>query len=475
MTAAVLALALAASPTVPLSPCQLSHPITPASVAASCGTFEVPEDRSRPDGRRIPLAIAVVRADAPRPKADPVFVLAGGPGQAIRELFPILAPSFGRIARDRDLVLVDQRGTGGSGRLSCPALDAAERVFDEPAKELAAIADCARSLRADLSKYGTDDFVEDLEAVRAALGYGPVNVVGFSYGTRAALAWLRAHPAGVRALALDGVTPPDYVIGGSFEQDAQRALDRLFARCAADRACRASYPDPAGELRALEARIAGRPERVRTHHPRTGAPLEPIFGVDALRAVVDAFLYESETAALLPAMLHAAAAGDLAALAAQAVATRADLEAGLSRPLQLSVVCAEDVPLLVDRPRGTDERSFLGRSIRDAFRRSCAAWPVPRKRPEWRQPFEAKVPALLLSGEADPATPPRWAERLAKVLPNARQVVLAGQGHGVFTRGCVPRLVGELFDAGSASGLDLSCAKAIQPPPVFVDLLGGSP
>jgi pimeloyl-ACP methyl ester carboxylesterase len=468
-----LALALSASSAVTLSPCQLAHPIAPIRVAARCGTLAVPEDRARPDGRKIALAIAVIAAEAPRPAPDPVFVLAGGPGQAIRELFPVLAPAFARIARHRDVVLVDQRGTGGSGRLACPALDGPERVLADPAAELRAVAECARSLRAELSRYGTGDFVADLEAVRAALGYERVNAVGFSYGTRAALAWLKGHPERIRSLVLDGVLAQQYAVGATAEQDGQRALDLLAARCAGDPACAARIPAPADELRGLRDRLAAAPERVRTRHPLTGVPIESAFGLDQLRAVVSAFLYQSETAAVLPVMVHAASKGDLGPLAALGVAATADLEAGLSRPLQLSVLCAEDLPFVDGGAPGMDAGLFLGRSVRGALRKACGAWPV-RPAPA-RASFPSAVPALLLSGEADPVAPPRWAELLAKDLPNARHVVLAGQGHGAFSRGCVPRLVAEFLDAGSAAGLDLSCAQAIRPPPVFVDLLGGSP
>jgi len=443
-------------------------------VAARCGTLAVPEDRARPSGRQLSLAVAVIDADrAGAP--DPVFVLAGGPGQSIREVFPAIAPAFARITRTRDLVLVDQRGTGGSSRLGCPALDAPEHVLRDPASELRAVAACARSLPVDLQRYGTDDFVADLEDVRATLGYARVNVVGFSYGTRAALAWLRARPEHLRALVLDGVAPFQLAVGGHFEEDGQRALDLLFARCAANPFCKEKFPDPAHTLRQLAAALARGEAKVRIRHPLTGKPLETAFGLDQLRGVVTAFLYQSEAAAVLPPMLDAAAAGDLAPLAAQGIATTGDLEAGLSRALQLSVSCAEDVPFIQDDPPEADARRFLGRSGRDAFRKLCSAWPVKSVAAAWRAPFRSDAPALLLSGEADPVTPPRWADLLARDLPNSRQIVLAGQGHGVFGRGCVPQLVADFLDEGSAAGLDTACAAAIRPPPVFIDFLGGPP
>lgn len=458
-----------------LAPCTLSHPFATVRVRARCGTLEVPEDRARPGGRRLSLAIAVVPSSARRPEADPVYVLAGGPGQAIRELFPILAPAFAPLAAARDLVLVDQRGTGGSGRLACPALDAPEHVLADPARELRALAACARSLPADLSRYRTDDFVADLEAVRGALGHERVNAIGFSYGTRAALAWLRAHPERIRALVLDGVVPFEMAVGAHFDEDGRRALDLLLARCAADAACAARAGSAGEALDALGARLTARPERVRTRHPLTGAPLEASFGADALRAVTTALLYQAETAAVLPVMLLAAAAGDLGPLAAQGVGATADLEAGLSRPLQLSVLCAEDVPFFGATPAVAGAARLPGRSARRAFAEACSAWPVPAVPADWRAPVRSDVPALLLSGEADPVTPPRWAERLVKDLPGARHLVLPGQGHGVFARGCVPRLVAEFIDAGSAAALDTACAGELRPPPVFIDLLGGSP
>lgn len=475
LPAAAPAAAKGTGPAIALAPCTLSHPLVAARVGARCGTLDVPEDRARPGGRRISLAIAVVPAEAARPEPDPVFVLAGGPGQAIREVFPVLAPAFARLAATRDLVLVDQRGSGGSGRLHCPALEAPERVLDDPGRELRAVAECMVSLRADLAMYGTADYVADLEAVRDALGHGRVNAVGFSYGTRVALAWLGAHPERIRSIVLDGVVPPQYAVGAAAAEDGQRALDLLFSRCAADAERARRLPDPAAELRALAARLGRRAERLRIRHPLTGVPIDATFGLEQLRAVVSAFLYQSETAAVLPVMIHAAALGDAGPLAAQGIAATADLEAGLSRLLQLAVVCAEDVRFLPDPLPDLGERSFLGGSVREALQQLCGTWRVERAPPAPRAAIRSEVPALLLSGEADPVTPPRWAELLARDVPNARHVVLPGQGHGVFARGCVPRLVADFVEAGSAAALDSSCAASHPPPPVFVDLLGPLP
>jgi pimeloyl-ACP methyl ester carboxylesterase len=303
-----------------------------------------------------------------------------------------------------------------------------------------------------------------------------VNAVGFSYGTRAALAWARAHPDRLRTLVLDGVAPFEMAVGADFDVDSDRALRLLFRRCEAEPACRAAYPGLEADLRALVARLDRHPERVRFRHPVTGEPQEAEVGGDGVRQVVLGFLYAPETAALLPPLLRQARDGDLAPLAAQGVLVASDIQAGLTRALQLSVLCAEDVPLYPPPgARSGAPATFLGDASRDAFRGLCAGWPAGAPDPAFRAPAEIPVPALLLSGEADPVTPPRWAEAAARSLPRSRQLVAPGLAHGVLVRGCVPRVVAEFVKRGSADGLDASCLSRLAPAPPFVDLQGGAP
>ncbi len=404
-----------------------------------------------------------------------MFVLAGGPGQSITETFPRIAPAFDRLQRDRDLVLVDQRGTGGSGLLSCPKIGRSDRDVELlPAEAGRAAGACARSLPVDLTRYGTDDYVRDLDAVRAALGYERVNLVGFSYGTRAALAYARAHPRRARTLVLDGVASFQMIIGNDFDVDSERALTLLFARCAAEPACLARYPDLEKGFRDLVARLDRKPEKVRTRHPVTGEPLDLVVDGDAVRQVTLAFLYQAETAALLPPLIREALQGDLAPLAAQGILAVTDIQAGMSRPLQLSVLCSEDVPLYTDPAPGAAP-TFLGNGAREAFRGLCAEWPRAPLDPTFHQAPRMEVPTLLLSGEADPVTPPRWADQAAMSLPASRRLTVPGQGHGVFARGCMPRIVAEFVKRGSADGLDVSCLDKLRPAPIFLDLQGGSP
>ncbi len=457
--------------------CQLAHPITSSRVPARCGVLEVPEDWTRPGGRRIGLRVAVVPSDNPRAQPDPVFVLAGGPGQAITEVYPRIAFAFERLGRDRDIVLVDQRGTGGSNGFTCAAFGGKARDDDLlPGDARKAAAECARALseKADLTRYGTADFVRDLDAVREALGYPRVNLIGASYGTRAALAYARAFPARTRTLVLDGVAPFQMIIANDFDRDSQRALDILFERCAAEPACRARYPDLAADVRSLLARLDARPETVRIRHPVTAEPVELRVTGDHARQVLLAFLYQPETAALLPPLIREAKAGDLGPLAAQGILATADIQAGMSRPLQLSVVCSEDVPLFEDPAPGAAP-TFLGNAARDAFRSLCADWPRATPDPAFHQAPRMEVPALLLSGRGDPVTPPRWGDVAAASLPAARHLVVGGAGHGVLHRGCIPRLVAAFVKKGSADALDTACAERIAPSPIFLDLQGGAP
>jgi pimeloyl-ACP methyl ester carboxylesterase len=278
----------------------------------------------------------------------------------------------------------------------------------------------------------------------------------------------------VRTLVLDGVAPFEMVVGSEFDVDAERALGLLFRRCEGDPACRASYPTLEADFRTLLGRLERRPERVRLRHPITGEPLDATVDGDAVRRVVLGFLYQPETAALLPALLRQARDGDLAPLATQGILVATDIQAGLSRALQLSVLCAEDVPLYPP-PSAPAPPTFLGSASRDAFRRLCAAWPSGAPDPAFRRTATLEIPALLLSGGADPVTPPRWAEAAARSLPRARHLQVPGLGHGVLARGCIPRIVTEFVKRGAAEGLDTSCLGRLAPAPIFVDLQGGAP
>lgn len=481
--AALLLSACGPAPAVPeaasalaLAPCRLSEPgLTASTIAAECGTLAVPENRAAPGGRTIDLRVVVLPAISRGAAPDPLFLLAGGPGQAASEAFIPLLPSLGRVSQTRDIVLVDQRGTGGSNPLACPAeaegIEQSNDNPDDPAVQ-AWWRDCLARLDADPALYTSEIAARDLDAVRAALGYEQVNLLGVSYGTRAALTYLRLFPERVRALVLDGVVPPDMAIGAAMGRDGQRALDLVFGACRADPACAAAFPDPAADLAALLARLEAEAPVVQLDDPFTGAPAEVRLTHGLAAATVHGLSYAPETAALLPLLIHTANAGDLRPLAAQSLITSRQLADQIALGMRSAVICAEDQPFY---PASVDSTGYLGDLLPRALGSACAIWPRGEASAEARAPIASDVPALLLSGERDPVTPPQYGEAVAAGLPNSLHLVAAGQGHNIFFRGCLPGLVADFLDAGSAADLDTSCVERLQAPPFFTSFTGPVP
>lgn len=465
--------------TLHFEPCTLQAPGMPGTVEARCTTLDVPEDRGAPDGRRIPLAIAWLPANSPQPAPDPVFMLAGGPGQSARESYPGIAAAFERVRRARHVILVDQRGTGGSNRLAC--LDAEGRnAFadgdDDTPEAAARFAErCAASLaeRADLRHYTTSDAVADLDAVRAAIGADTIDLVGISYGTRVAQTYLRRFPQHVRTLVLDGVVPPDLVLGSEHAKNLEAALDRQFALCEATPACLERYGRPRAALATLRARLAEGAIPVRYRHPVSGEYEEGTLDAGALAAVVRLFAYSPRTAALLPRTLARAAAGEPETLIAQSRMIGELVGDQINHGMQLSVLCAEDAPKLVADPADAD--TVLGTALIDFMKAQCGVWPAGRAPDDFFAPLASDKPVLLLSGEHDPVTPPRYGEQALAGYPNGRHLVARGAGHNVLPVGCMPRLFARFLDTADAKGLDASCLDDLGDTPPFTGSYGPEP
>jgi pimeloyl-ACP methyl ester carboxylesterase len=462
--------------TVQLEPCTLSAPGLPENVAAQCGTLSVPEDRARPTGRRIDLAIALVPSAARRPQPDPVFMLAGGPGQSARESFPAAAGAFRELLRDRHVVLVDQRGTGGSNPLAChaaghePAVDAASGG-SAAARRFAA--QCLQALDADPRFYTTSDAVLDLEAVREAIGAGQVNLVGISYGTRVALEYLRRHPARVRSMVLDGVVPPELALGAEHARNLEVSLDAQFARCAADPVCAQRFGSPREALSRLLEALDRQPQPVRYRDPRTHEPQDGTLTRDAVAGVVRLFAYVPQLAAMLPQSLAEAAAGRPDVLMAQGRMIESLVGEQLDQGLQLSVSCSEDADRLRIDPADAD--TIMGTAFVATLLGQCEAWPRGRRPADFNEPVRSDRPVLLLSGEFDPVTPPRYGEQVLAYLPNGRHLVARGQGHNVMVAGCMPRLMARFVASADARGLDAACLEQLAYTPPFTGSFGWEP
>lgn len=442
---------------------------------AQCGVVQRPLDPDRPGGARIDVHFAVLPALSRQKKPDPLFFFAGGPGQSAIDLAGPLSRQFARLLNRRDVVLIDQRGTGRSAPLKCDAAAPLRPVAElvDPRRQVERIAHCRVALQklawGDLAQFTTSIAVADADAVRQALGVPQVNIAGGSYGTRFALEYLRRFPQAVRRTVIDGVAPPDMVLPASFSTDNQAALDAVLAGCEADPDCRSRHPQLRVRWQAL---LAGAPRQVTVRHPLTGRAEVLPLDRGTLLGLVRPALYLPAMAALLPLAIDEAAEGRYEALIGAATALDAGPAGRMAEGMHFSVVCSEDVPRMpaaTDRP-GAD----FGDTFAAMYREICAAWPRGRVPDAFYTVPRAATPVLLLSGGADPVTPPRHAERVAAALgPKARTTVVGGAGHGVMALPCLRDAIFRFIDADSdadALATDVGCAAAVPRPRPFIDL-----
>jgi len=446
--------------------------------SVQCGELQRPLDPAQPDGPKIAVHYVVVPAMARRKLPDPVFLLAGGPGQSAIDVGPQAFALFSRLNNRRDIVFVDQRGTGRSAPLTCD--DARHETLAEqadPDRQLKQLMQCKAALtqlpyiraESDLGFFTTTLAMQDLDAVRAQLGAPLINLVGISYGTRAALEYMRQFPTHVRRSVLDSVAPPDMVLPASFSTDGQAAFDAMLRACEQQAACAKTYPRLRADWAAL---LAGLPLAVTAAQPLTGKTEHFTLTRDMVLSAVRGALYSPSATAALPAAITDAAAGRVDALVGVGALLSSRKGIQLATGMHFSVVCAEDAPRLdgaADKPGadfGTDHAAL--------YRRVCAQWPRGAVPADFYKVPASPVPTLLFSGGADPATPPRHGARIAAALgPTAQHVVVPNAGHSVLGVGCARDLLFRFIDEAddqAASALDASCVKAIPRPGVFVPM-----
>lgn len=456
----------AAVPGLSVEPCTLPG----VSGPARCGTLEVWENRATRAGRRIPIRFVVIPGTGAQPAQEALTYLAGGPSDAATGAAAWMPRLFGPARQGRDILLVDQRGTGESNPLNCvlygPREDAASYLgpFLPADRVRACVPDLQR--KADLAHYTTDQAADDLDEVRAALGYERLDLFGGSYGTRLALVYMRRHPARVRSAVLLGVVPTDAALPLRTAPDAQRALDGVVAECEAEAACRAAFPELRADARRSLERVAGGPVQVDVVNPATGEPARIAFTRDLYAEAVRYLLYGAGSAGLVPVMVHQAAGGDFGPIAETALDRRMNLVDSGSHGVYLAVTCAEDVPY-ADPAEGARLASgtFLGDyRLRDQ-RAACAAWPRAPIDPRFREPVVSDAPTLIISGEWDPATPPGDGERVARHLRNSLHVVVPHGAHGfggLENASCIDRLMNDFVRAASVAALDTACVRTVR-------------
>jgi pimeloyl-ACP methyl ester carboxylesterase len=458
-------------PTVRLTPCRIDG----FAEEIKCATLSVPEDRSGGSDRRIAIHVAVVPALARVPEPDPLVLLAGGPGQAASSFGPWIGSVFAAVRRHRDIVLVDQRGTGKSNPLECgdPQDDAAAELVG---REEEASRACLSKVAGDPRHYTSSPAMEDLEEIRAALGYTQLNLWGGSYGTRAALVYMRAHPDRVRSAILDGVIPWSLRFPLYTARDGERALLRLFEDCAAAADCAGAFPALRAHLAELLRRLSTTPSAVTTRDPRTGASSTRHITRDEFAVGVRGFLYVAALASAVPLVIERAYAGDFEPFLAlrQAVASWSmdTMSLGMTR----SVLCSEDLPRIRDDEIGAATRgTVVGTAEVEIWKASCRPWPRAVLTAGFDAPVRFDGPVLLLSGDLDPVAPPSWGEHVRATMPRARHLVAPGVGHNVTPVGCAPDLVAAFVERADAMSLDAGCLDGLTRPPFVTTPAGWRP
>lgn len=466
--------------TLDFEPCTLAPPVGVATTEAQCTTMSVPENRAEPQGRQIELAIAWIPGEGREEHPDPVFMLAGGPGQSARDSFPQIQSAFRQVGRLRDIILLDQRGTGASHPLTCE-LDEEDEDGNAEASDAEQIDVAVKLTRECLSKladsdprfYTTTDAIADIDAVREAIGAAQVNLVGISYGTRVAQQFAHHYPASTRSVVLDSPVPNELILGQDHAKNLESALDQQLARCVSDKTCSERFGNPREKLAELVAKLREAPIATTWRDPQTGVEESGELKFDDVAGLVRMYSYMPMATSMLPLVISEAVDGRTDVLRAQAQMLRGQLEGQFSRGMELSVMCSEDADQL--RVDAADEDSLLGTRFIELVKAQCAVWPHGDVPADFHEPLKTDIPFLVLTGEFDPVTPPRYGEQIMKNLGNARLIEVQGQGHNVIPVGCMPRLMADFIDSTKPADLDTTCLDSVPYTPPFAGFYGWEP
>jgi pimeloyl-ACP methyl ester carboxylesterase len=456
----MIAVALLLFAQINLNPCTIKAVPGPTH----CGTYSVRENRFTKRGRQIGLSIIVLDALSQSRKPDPLFLISGGPGDAPSFNAAFFSHAFAKVREDRDLVLVDLRGTGQSHPLTCPELAQPDSsgLLDENILSVPALRACRRRLGriADLRQYTTEIAVDDLDEVRQALGYRQINLYGTSYGTRVAQVYMRRHPSSLRTVSMKGIVPPSMASPESHARAGEQAWQLLAKRCQKDEACARNFPTLETDFQTLLKQLSESPVMVLPKVANGASKLRVSRGLFA-----EGFrfsLYSPEAASRAPNLVRDLLTSKTG-LVENALATR-NLMAGerLSAGFFLSVSCTEDVPYLPKNIAALASGTFGGDYRLRQQINACAVWPHGQVSPAHRTPTKSAIPTLVLSGEFDPVTPPSGGEEVMRGLTRGLHVVIRNNGHPIGSaEKCIGEMIAAFIDRGSIDGLHSSCASGI--------------
>ncbi|MEW6995180.1 alpha/beta fold hydrolase [Colwelliaceae bacterium MEBiC 14330] len=436
-----------------------------------CGQLTVPENYQKPKGDKISVNFAVLPAIDNSEYKTPLMFLAGGPGQAAVELATALNSVFSEVRKTRDIILVDQRGTGKSSALVCD-FEAIDNVFSSKADALdpQEVKDCVAQFKGDVTQYNSENAIRDFDAIRTALGHEKINIYGGSYGTRAGLVYMRMFPQSLESVVLDSVGPIEVPIG-MFGQSGARSFQLLLDNCKKSESCHSAFPNLAEEFQAVKARLAKAPIIEDILHPRLGTPTKFVIDQAKFTGNLRFQLYGMEGRSMVPLVIHQAYLGNYQPL--QGLIARNEGEQMVYNGLLFNIVCNEDIPRVDEQARIIDaDNSFDGKASQLAWDLVCPFFPQYRPSEAFYQSVTADIPTLILSGNLDPVTPPSNGDYPAKSLPNSHHIVVDNASHTVAMSTCASNIINEFLTKKTPKQLDESCLKDI-PQETFMTSVNG--
>lgn len=423
----------------------------------NCGFVTVPENPNKPDGKQIQVHYVVLPAVKNVNHEEALLAIAGGPGQSAIDNAAGFDAMLSKVRQQRDILLIDQRGTGRSNLLTCNEGAQSPLSFDDDnADTKAETQKCLAKIDADVTQYGSLNAIKDFEAVRQYLGYKKLHVYGISYGTRMAQLYMRLYPAHLATVTLDGIVPMQQSvleIGASID----RGFDLLFKDCQETTACHTQFPELKAEFDQVAASLAKVPVMENVYDPVTGEKTMLTMTRGKFYGSIRMALYQANVRALVPHAIHQAAKHNFQPILGLYSLTIDN--AGMAMGMHASVVCGEDMHRITPAMREQAQHSFMGKTMLEGLEATCEVWKVPAVDDSFSEPISSDIPTLLLSGEIDPATPPSWGELAMEKLTNAKHFVAPYATHGVAYQSCANNLIADLVRSGSVKDLDGECLK----------------
>lgn len=455
--------------------CQVK--LNAVEIDAECGTLTRAENPDEPAGRQIDLFVAKFASRSAKPADDAFTMIQGGPGGSSIDMAIGMQQVLESIRAKRDVLVVDQRGTGRSNKLACPEMDNDEVFRFDPIIAAEYAKKClAENSDSDPRFYTTSVAVQDLDAVREAAGYTQLTVYGVSYGTRVAQHYLRRFPEQTRAMIIDGVAHVGLnLAGGEIARQSQHSFDGMADRCSAEEHCRTRFGDIRAKFKAVRERLLAQPEKISLPHPQTGKMQTETVSEQNLYASVRMLPYSTEGIALMPLMISEAFDGNYIPITAQTLMMSESFSDSFAMGMQNSVICAEDYPFIEESDTQNLDDTYFGSTTIDGINVVCTHWPKGVMDDDFLKPFDSEKPVLILSGETDPITPASNGESAANMFSNSKHIIVPAHGHGVIQRGCVPALVRDFIENANLNELNTQCVERERAMPFFVDSTGPKP